>query len=148
MKVHAWFKYLIYLILVCLLSMLRGYFGTLFKNWYFNDDFNMPFYAIIIFLLGVSIGLLIGMEQFLQVRRSPGVWKINLPKLIILGLPSLYVALFHIYIAIGNSLISVIATPLIYIFRYGTTHVTVFQIILGYVIITSITKQNATQDTL
>ena len=57
MKIQNLFKYLIYLILVYLLAVLKGYFGSFLSNSYLRMESSpMLFYAIIYILLGVSIG--------------------------------------------------------------------------------------------
>lgn len=141
MKIKLWLKYLIYLILICFLIVLREYVGKLFAA-YFKQEFRINYcYLVINLLIGVGIGLFLGLEHFINEIRKEGTWKVNIPKLVLVALPSLYFALTNIWIYSGNQFLqNVIAYPLLNFLGYGTGYVTLFQVILGYMVITSFYK--------
>lgn len=85
------------------------------------------------------VGLLLGFEYFINERRKVGSWKITLPKLILLGLPSLFFSLTHLIALINNTFIQ---DKLLIFSRLGTNFIPVFQIILGYTAITCLYKYN------
>jgi MFS superfamily sulfate permease-like transporter len=142
MKIKSWLKYLIYITLIFILIVLREYVEKLFSESYYRYENPAMFcYAVISLLLGVCIGLFLGLEHLISELRKEGPWKINLPKLILAGLLSLYCSLFNIWVLSGSQFMrEIIAYPLLYLFRYGSGYVSLFQMILGYVVITSFFK--------
>ncbi|MHB8128348.1 MAG: hypothetical protein ACYDEX_05080, partial [Mobilitalea sp.] len=64
-------------------------------------------------------------------------WKINLPKLVLIGLPSLFFSLTYHVGYINNPLLHNILLKFIIL---GTNFIPVFQIVLGYVLITCLYK--------
>jgi hypothetical protein len=95
------------------------------------------------FLIFASIGLIIGIEHLLSEISKQGQWKICLPKIILLGLPSLYFSLGYI-IYCSNILIfcQYLYQPILTITigqKLGN-FIELFQFIFGYVIITSFYK--------
>ena len=142
MKIKPWFKYLISITLIISLIVLREYVEKLLSASYYRFAFSeMVYYIVISLLLGLCIGLFLGLEHLIRELKKEGMWKINLPKLILVGLPSLYFALSNIWLLSGNQFTrEVIAYPLHYLLKYGLGYVSLFQIILGYVLITSFYK--------
>lgn len=142
MKIKSWLKYLICILLICFLIILREYVGKLFSASYYRIEYpEIFYYGIINLFLGVSIGLFLGLEYLIKELGKEGTWKINLPKLILFGLPSLYFSLSPIWFLSHSEFIhEIIAYPLLYLFRYGSSYVSLFQVILGYVVITSLFK--------
>lgn len=141
MKRKSWLKYLIYFPLIFFLIVLRQFVEKSFSASYYRFEYpEMFYYMVISLLLGVCIGLFLGLEHLIRELGKEGKWKINLPKLILVGLPSLYFSLSNIWILCGNQFIrEIIAYPL---FRYGSGDVSLFQVILGYVVITSFYKNS------
>jgi hypothetical protein len=121
---------------------LWGYIGNMVRASYYRFEANYS-YLLTSLLLGISIGLIIGVEQFNIERRKDGIWKINYPKMILVGLPSLYFSIASILFYGNNRFITtVFAYPMTWLLRFGVDHVDVFQIILGYIVITSFYKNN------
>ncbi len=138
MKLKSWLKYLIYIALIFFIIALREHVEKLLSDSYYRQESTMFFYLVISLLLGVCIGLLLGLEYLLGELRKKGIWKINFPKLILVGLPSLYFSLTNICFLSGSQFLrDIIAYPLHYLMRYGLGYVSLFQMVLGYVIITS-----------
>lgn len=144
MKVKSWFKYLIYITLILFLIVLRDYVGKLVSESYYRfENSSAIYYAVISLILGICIGAFLGLEHLIGECGKEGRWKINLPKLILVGLPSLYVSLTNIYFFSGSVFImKIIAQPLSYLLKYGLDHVSLFQVIFGFVVITSFFKYN------
>jgi hypothetical protein len=117
--------------------VIKDYISGL-NNTYFKRNFSVNYsYIVISLLIGISIGLLLGLEHFIIEIRKEGRMKLNFPKLIFIGLPALYTSLGFLWIYSG-----IFAYPLIYLFRYGSGCVPTSQLILGYIVITSFYKIN------
>jgi hypothetical protein len=142
MKIKSWSKYLIYIILICLLIILREYIEKQYTHAYYRlENSAILSYVLISLLLGMCVGLFLGLEHFMKEFRKAGMWKINVPRLIIIGLPSLYFSLTKVWMISGSQLIHEVTTyPLFFLFGLDAGHVTLFQIIVGYVAITSFFK--------
>lgn len=140
MKVKSWLKYLIFTTVIISMTALWGYIDHIIKSSYYRYELNY-IYLIISFLLGIGIGLVIGLERFITEKNKDGMWKINYPKLILIGLPSLYISITGIFIYSNNYIIfTKIAYPLFWLIRFDINHIDIFQIILGYAVITSFYK--------
>ena len=142
MKLKSWLKYFIYIVVIFFLITLREYVEQLASAAYYRMQYPaINYYTVISFLLGVSIGLLLGLDHLLRELAKNGKWQINLPKLILLGIPSLYFSLTNIFLLSTIHFLQVIfAYPLFHVIKYGSDFVPLFQLILGYVIITSFDK--------
>lgn len=141
MKIKLWLKYLIYFILIFFVILLRESKLTKF----FNQDFRINYYNVVIsMLLGVCIGLLLGLEHFLKEIGKEGRWKIFLPKLIMVGLPSFYISLTNIFIYSGIPFFqNVFAYPSIHYINYSSAGcTTLMQPVFGYILITCFYKWN------
>lgn len=140
MKAKLWLKYLIYIVIISCMVALREYVGYLFTA-YFRVNFRTNYsYVLISMLIGVCIGLFMGIEHFIRERRNEGTWNINFTRLIIVGLPSLYFSLTNCLIY--NEFLHKLAYPLLYLLKFGSGYVTLFQLLLGFVVITSFEKSN------
>ena len=134
-------KYLIFLALICSLILLRAYVGQLLQEALRRFEEPAYYYLIISQLLSVCIGLFLGLEHLIDELKKEGRWKLNLPKLLLIGLPSSFFSLAHIWFGF-QFLNGKIAYTLVSLFGPGTDFILLFQIILGYVIITSPYKYN------
>ena len=121
-----------------ILIALREYVEKLISKAYYRfESPSMILYIVLSLLLSISIGLLMGLEHMVCERGKEGTWKVNVSKLVIVGLPSLYFSLAYLWIYCDTTFSqSVFAYPIQYLLRYGFTYVSLFQMILGYVIIT------------
>lgn len=102
------------------------------------DIFPLMIWSTIIFIL---LGALIGLEKFMLEVRKEGLWKVNLPKIILLGIPSLYfafgLALYYLPIKFVQQFF---VYPIQFFLQGNFNFLSVFQMIFGYVIITSFIK--------
>ncbi len=95
MKEKSWLKYFFISILIVLVVFCSDYvFDKIFNfQWTIN-----PFIISIVFY--ISIGLLLGLEHVVQETNKMGSWRINIAKLVLLGIPSLYFS-FDVFIYFG-----------------------------------------------
>ena len=99
-----------------------------------------PFIIAIVFY--ISIGLLLGLEHVIQEINKIGSWRINVAKFVLLGIPSLYFSFgVFIYFGIGKILPNVLTYPIAMLMSNKVDFLSVFQIILGYSIISSFYKK-------
>ncbi|MTI81244.1 MAG: hypothetical protein FH758_10235 [Firmicutes bacterium] len=145
MKKKGWLKYTIYTVLIIILVLSKEYVATQLKAD-FNETFRINLYFLTIAMfINVGIGLILGLEHLISEVKKDGTWKINLPKITIMGLPSLYFSLTY-FLGFSNNqflqkvfLVDPILSTLI---KYGTNFILIFQLIFGYVVITSFYKHS------
>lgn len=139
MRKKSWFIYVIIIILFCILIFIKEYairFLALASKSTFGA--NNLLLITVSFIFNVVIGLNLGIEYFLEERKKVGTWEINLCKLILMGFPSLFFSL-TLYLERINS--QFVHNKLLQFASYGINFIPVFQIIFGYVLITSLYKK-------
>lgn len=124
---RTWLKYLLYILIICMVSFSRQYFTTLRGTTY------IALFNIGVMILNVMVGVLLGAEVLDSEFKKEGSWKVNTPKLVLVGLPSLLIGfssliLFGEFAFIGNLPQAIFANS------------GVFQLIFGYAISTSFYK--------
>lgn len=140
MKIKTWLKYFVYAFIIIAFMYLVEYVLIYLKK--LQETFGMSIYqyGLITFILYAAIGFLIGLEYLLKEKRKNGKWKVNLSKLILMGLPSLYFSLYFIFycpvLFIRNALIQ----PIEFFLRVNMNLITIFQLLFGYIVITSLYK--------
>ncbi|MDV4150744.1 hypothetical protein R0131_07825 [Clostridium sp. AL.422] len=129
MKSRSWRKYIIYLILIVGLYIT----GTLLLEMHYDRAaitfmYNYWLITLIRIIFYGGIGVVLGLDGFLIELKREGKWKFNIPKLIILGIPSLIFSIPYIVILvpISNSFSNIF---------------TISSIILGYTLISSLYKE-------
>ena len=144
MRGKSWLKYLAYAVLVAAMVMLSAYIEEKFIRGRLSDWR----YPIACMVICITIGLLLGGEYLLKEIKKGGRWGIDFPKLILVGLPALYFSIADFGFVLGNPLWSSMINRLSYtvcqtcgIVSYWTGYVRIFQVVLGYVVITSIYKR-------
>lgn len=140
MRKKSWLKYLMYILLLCLLIFSKEYLlNRIEYNFYrsFGAGGSMWLIIILPLIYNVVIGLILGFEQLINERRKVGSWKINLPKVLLIGIPSLFFSLTYQIALINNSFVQ---NKILVYARLGTNFIPIFQIILGYVAITCLYK--------
>ena len=89
----------------------------------------------------VILGVLLGLEKFILERRKEGHWEVNLPKVIFLGIPSLYLAFgVFLYYCPLEFVNQTLTYPLRLFLEGYSSFWSVFQMIFGYVVVTSFYK--------
>jgi uncharacterized membrane protein len=103
---------------------------------------NIYLHGFITFFFYGGIGVLLGLEHFIREKKKDGKWSLNRPKLVLIGIPSLYfsasILLFY------NSILSntFLTYPIgVLLNNNGSHFLTVFNVIFGYTIITSFYKK-------
>ena len=149
MKDKFWLRYLINIVLIVLVVFLREHVevGIASSSHVYQSDYwKSIVYSMV---MCITIGLLLGGEHLLYELKKQGKLKINLPKIILLGLPALYISItelvrmpIHWLEILYNSPRGVVLHPWIWICmnRWYAEYITLIQVILGYVIITSFYK--------
>jgi hypothetical protein len=140
MGLKSWIKYAIYILLIIVIIFLKEYaIGKLDysykRTWGANGSYILL--ITIPFIFNLVIGLFIGIDHFIREINKAGSWKINLPKIVLVGLPSLFFSLTYHFAGINNPFVQ---DKLLRYATLGTNFIPVFQIILGYVFITCLYK--------
>jgi len=131
---NSWLKYFIYILLIVVTVFIGNYFyQAISKNG------NNPYFInIVLIIFYGGIGVILGLEQFICIKKKEGRWRINIPKLVLIGIPSLYFSLY-LFIYYSN-ILNVISSPIGVLLRSNINFINIFQLILGYTIITSFNK--------
>lgn len=86
--------------------------------------------------------LLLGLESFLLEKRKNRKWKINLPKLLFLGILALYFSIgIFIYYSPIDFIRETLGYPYLLFSKSNINFIPIFQIIFGYIISTSFIKE-------
>lgn len=140
MKKNVWLKYLLITALILLAvfwedNVLDGYLDLAHQKMIVHP-------VILEFIFYVILGLLLGLDHFIQEMGKVGKWRINMAKLVLLGIPSLYFSFgYFIYFRIGKLLPHALTYPIVNLINNSRpSKLPVFQIILGYCIITVFVK--------
>lgn len=140
MKINAWIRYFIYFVLISVIVFVGEKIFIYMKG---NTDFilvnSIVLQNILRVLLFGSIGAVLGVEHLINESRKRGPWRINIPHLIFLVLPSLYFSLA--YIIYYSDFVPVILTrPISFLMLSGVGYIVIFQVIFGYLAVTSFYK--------
>lgn len=139
MKVKLIFKYLVFTVLIFLMIAVKVYITKQLKSQFeaiYRINFTLLFIEA---FLNIGIGLLLGMEYLIKEIKKDGIWKLNSPKIILMGVPSLYFSFAYLVGYCNNEFVqkTLLSYPLINLFNYDSSFIAVSQIIFGYIIVTS-----------
>lgn len=140
----SWIRHFIYFVLLIILVVLSIVVGKLSAS-YFSIELRPHYlYFILSFVIFTCIGFVLGMEHFYKQLKKHGKWHINLPKLLLIGLPAFYLSLTNLiifsYIDIINN---TIGAPLVYLYQSsGGGYVRLFQLIFGLTLITGFYRED------
>lgn len=138
MKKKSYLKYLFYIVLIGGAVFLKGHIEGIFQKQVedsFKPEVYMPiFSALVTQMIGVAMGL----EFYFKQSRIEGRWKVNLPRLLVLGLPSLYLSSIYVIAFIPRT--SILYQPIYELFG-SVSFISIFQILFGFILITSFTKE-------
>lgn len=131
-------KYIVLFLTMALLffglSVVNAEVQKMKNTFLFNNT--MVNFFILQFLMYLAIGKVLGLEKFYNEYKKNGTWKINISRLLIIGIPSLILGLFNVLYYIIQIIPIIISGPFI---RFNM--ITNFmQILLGYTIVTSFYK--------
>ncbi len=135
-----WVKYLVYISLLVLIAFLGSYIARTIEA---NDHYPVLINTLWIVFYG-AMGLILGSEHLLRELKKDGIWKINLPKIIVMGVPSLYISLSSLiyYNYFINTFLPSLVFPIRVMLRGNFDFLNIFQLLLGYIISTSFYKYN------
>lgn len=143
MRRNAWLKYCVYILLLSVIIFLKEYITGYLEFTYKRTWGAGQSYILLItipFIFNLMIGAFLGIEHFLVESKKAGTWKISLPKLILLGVPSLFFSLTYHIAGIDTSFVQ---NTLLRITTFGINFIPAFQIVLGYVLITCFYKRKS-----
>lgn len=139
----SWAKY--FLIILLILLMVFGgqhVFDDIRTNAQKTYNFNPFLQNILMIIFYGGIGLLMGLEHLIQEIKKEGTWEINIPKLVLIGIPSLYFSIASfVYYNTSQFVRDILSYPISILMKNSTNFISVFQLILGYSIITSFNKK-------
>lgn len=136
LKKSNWLLYFAYGAILFSYFAISSWAYTLLKT-HVERTFDYLPAMVISLLIFIVLGLLLGLERFVLETKREGNWRINLPKAIFLGIPSLYFS-FGTFIYCFCPIIS--SYPIQYFMVSRIDCMPFFQIILGYTICTSFIK--------
>ena len=140
MKKNYWLSYFLYAVI---------FFAYIFFS---NKMFNVlneqrsntfEFFPGLIWstLIFVILGVLLGAEKFILERRKEGHWEVNLPKVIFLGFPLLYFSFGFFLNYLPVPFVYQYVTYSLRFFVEGNSSFwSIFQMLFGYVVVTSFYK--------
>lgn len=140
MKKSNWLSYFVYSVLllgyIILSNKILIYMGNQKETTY--EVLPIMIWSTII---AIVLGLLLGLEQLLLQKRKEGSWRINLPKVVFLGIPSLYFS-FGIFIYYCPIIFvqQYLTYPIQFLVESNGNFLSIIQVILGYIITTSFIK--------
>jgi len=142
MKKKSWLKYF-FIILIILFIVFGGQhvFDAIRQNEQETYNINPYLQNILIIIFYGGIGLLLGLEHLIPEIRKEGTWVMNIPKLLLMGIPSLYFSLAVFIYYSSNQLVRNISYPIGILLNSNQGFIWVFPVILGYSIITSFYKK-------
>ncbi|WP_049765246.1 hypothetical protein [Alkaliphilus metalliredigens] len=150
MNEKSWLKYL-FIILSIIIMVYWGHhvFVSIRKNTMETFDYNIYLQNIIAMSFYGIIGLLLGLEHLIKEIKKEGKWVINIPKIVLMGVPALYFSL-SIFIFYNNLFLNNIwSQPISILLTKGNSNfIIVFQVILGHTIITSFNKDNHNSESI
>ena len=144
MKIKSWSKYFIYMCFILLMVFWGQHvFQVIERDRVKLFIFPYLYFSAMTIIFYGSIGLILGLEHLICEIKKEGTWKINLPKIILMGLPSLYFSLAYIiYYSNFTFMRNILEYPILKLMENYSGFLSLFPLILGYLIITSFYKHN------
>ncbi|MBU3184910.1 hypothetical protein [Clostridium estertheticum] len=143
MKDKSWLKYF-FIILIILFIVFSGQHILDGINRNAQETYNIHPYLqnILMIIFYGGIGFLLGLEHLIHEIKKEGTWIMNVPKFLLIGLPSLYFSLaVFIYYSSNQLVRNILAYPIGILLTSNQSFIWVFPLILGYSIITSFYKK-------
>lgn len=135
-----WFMYSVYLAVLAGFAVLSRR-AVLIDQQLRAETYNAIPGLISSMIIFIFIGMLLGFEKLLQEVKKEGSWRIDLPKAILLGIPSMYFAFgLFIYVCPIEFIRRVFGYPIEFFIRGDFNFLPVFQIFFGYFAVTSFIK--------
>jgi len=138
---NYWLSYFVYaVVLVFYMILSDKILESIVKES--QRTFNMLPYMIWSSIAFVILGVLLGLEKFMLERKKEGKWKVNLPKVLFLGIPSLYFSI-SMFIALCpiDFIRQILSYPISVLLKSDMNFEKAFQVVLGFTISTSFVKE-------
>jgi hypothetical protein len=141
MKLKSWLKYLGYILIIFGVVYLKSYLEIKLQTE-LNKTFKINYVLFVTaILMCVVAGVLVGLEHFLGELKKEGKWKFNVPKFVLLVIPSLYISsLYFLSLIKSEKVLNIVVYPIVKLFKGNTTFIPIFELMLGYFLITSFYK--------
>lgn len=94
------------------------------------------------FILFITFGGLLGVDAIKNERMKLGRWRFNVYRSIVLGIPSLFFSLFMFLFYSNVRLLSLLILPFEQLINSNISFIMLFQILLGYVVVTCFEKND------
>lgn len=131
MKSNTWIKYLIYFIII--IALAGGGIITL-SNYYEASQVsfrvNIPLIILVELIFFGGIGIVLGLDSFINEFKKCGKWRFNIPKFLVLGVSSLILSTPYVWFYLFPSAI-----------EFMDIISTLGNIVFGYILVTCIIKQ-------
>lgn len=140
MKKNYWLSYFLYSIIFFCYIIFSNKWLLLLNEQRINTFEILPYlvWSTIIFII---FGALLGIEKFILERRKEGHWEVNLPKVILLGIPSLYLAFgYYLYYCPIRFVQLTLTYPIQFLLQGNSSFWPIFQMLFGYIVVTSFHK--------
>lgn len=135
-----WPYYLGYIIILITLFLLFLWYIQILKE-YGAKNYDYPWQLLFLPLIGsITFGIFLGLENFIGEIKKEGAWRLEKAKLIIVGLPALYMSSFALIYFTLRQLVIFPGFITAIILKYGNTVQICFGILLGHVLISSLYK--------
>lgn len=132
MKIREWLKNIIYILLILILFWI----GVKLRSNYFQEvkmtfKHNYLFVSLVNFIFFGGIGFILGLDKLIKELKKDGEIKVNIPRLVVLGIPILILSIPYILLIMGAQIPA-----------YFEPHLSlIFSVALGNIIATSINKE-------
>ncbi|MDR3595552.1 hypothetical protein [Clostridium sp.] len=143
MRKKYWLSYFVYaVVLVCYMIFSDKILENIIKQS--QRTFDMLPYMIWSSIAFVILGVLLGLDKILVERKKVGKWKVNLPKVLFLGIPSLYFSIsMFIFLCPIDFIRQILSYPISGLLKSDMNFIKAFQVVLGFTISTSFIKVKA-----
>lgn len=140
MRKKYWLSYFVYaVVLVYYIIFSDKILENIIKQS--QRTFDMLPYMIGSSIAFVILGVLLGLDKVLVERKKVGKWKVNLTKVLFLGIPSLYFSI-SIFISLCpiDFIRQILSYPISGLLKSDMNFIKAFQVVLGFTISTSFIK--------
>lgn len=146
MNRKSWLKYFILISLILFVVFFGDYLYNHYKELGLRSfKFNLYLLYTIDIVIDIIIGFLLGLNQLIHEIKKIGTWRLNIPKLTLFGIPAFYFSFGTLlYFSIGRFFPKELFYPVITLINSNNYFFHIFQLILGYTIVTSFYKKPKT----
>ena len=89
--------YVALLTIIFILSIASKQIGNLVQEYRIKGELNVFLIEPLKFIVLAFFGSILGIDNFNQEKRKEGKWKVNILKIVVLCIPSLFIGVFYIF---------------------------------------------------